>query len=384
MERIAILGSTGSIGTQTLELMSLHKDRYDVAVLAAHSNWQLLLEQAKKFRPEYVFLENGNAALKIKDELPEGVKLYEGKMEELCSLDSVDTVLIAVVGIAGLPAVLESIKNNKKIALANKEALVTGGALVKQALAEKGAKIYPVDSEHSAIYQCIGDHKGSDIRRIFLTASGGPFRLWTAVDMENATVEQALAHPNWSMGKKISVDSASMMNKALEVIEAYWLFGVEHERIEVLIHPQSIVHSAVEFTDGCVMAQMGVPDMKMPIMYALSGPERVDTMSGRLELAEISQLTFEKPDHSKFPCLGLAYEALKKGKTASVVLNAANEIAVNAFLNRQYPFGRIYDIVSHMLSSETLIDNPTIEDIYYTDKETRVHTLEYIASMKGR
>lgn len=383
MERIAILGSTGSIGTQTLELMDLHKDKYEVAVLAAHSNWPLLLEQAKKFRPNYVFLENGDAAQKIKNELPAGVKLFEGRMEELCAMDCADTVLIAVVGIAGLPAVLESIKHNKKIALANKEALVTGGALVKKALEAKGAKIYPVDSEHSAIYQCIGSHKNSDIRRIFLTASGGPFRTWKPGDMDNATVEQALAHPNWSMGKKISVDSASMMNKALEVIEAYWLFGVEHERIEVLIHPQSIVHSAVEFTDGCVMAQMGVPDMKMPIMYALSDPERMNTMSGRLDLARISNLTFEKPDHERFPCLGLAYEALREGKTASVVLNAANEIAVSEFLNRRFTFGRIYEIVSHMLHSEKLIDNPGIEDIYYTDRETRAHTLEYIASMKG-
>lgn len=370
MREIAVLGSTGSIGTQTLEVAALHPGRFRVRALTAHQNAALLFEQVRKFRPRM-------AGLVVEPEsLPEDVRFCEWVFGEDClrvaaTLPEADDVLVAVVGIAGLTSVLSALSVGKRVLLANKEALVAGGALVMAAAQGAGQPILPVDSEHSAIFQCLRAADGNAPSRILLTASGGPFRTWEAEAIENATVQQALNHPNWSMGRKITVDSASMMNKALEVIEARWLFDLPPEQIEVLIHPQSIVHSMVEFADGGVLAQLGTPDMRLPILYAMAYPDRLPTGGDRLDLAKVGTLTFEAPERARFPGLFLAYDALRAGGTACAMLNAANEVAVAAFLAGRMPFGRIWRLVDEVLSRVPVTAAATIDDIYEADRQAR-------------
>ncbi|MBS7263162.1 MAG: 1-deoxy-D-xylulose-5-phosphate reductoisomerase [Eubacteriales bacterium] len=382
MKRIAILGSTGSIGTQTLDVLALHPDEYRVTILAAAENAELLAEQARRFRPELVYLKNQSKRETLRARLPEGTKVFDGRLEELCAYDGAEVFVIAVVGIAGLPAVLACIRNGKEIALANKEALVTGGAVVTKALQEAGMRIRPVDSEHSAIAQCLAGNREKDVESILLTASGGPFRTWEAERIRRATAAEALAHPNWSMGKKVTVDSASMMNKALEIIEARWLFDMEPDRIRVLVHPQSIVHSAVEFRDGSVIAQLGVPDMRTPILYALSGPARLTTGVKRLDLAERGALTFENVDEGRFPFVPMAYEVLKTGGSASVVFNAANEIAAAGFLAGDYSFGGIFDVVCETLQREAIRPVRSAEDIFEADEAARARARQIAQNRK--
>lgn len=370
MRDIAILGSTGSIGTQALETVARHTDRFRITALTARNNAALLFEQVRRFRPLM-------AGLVVEpDEIPQDVRFCEWVFGEACLheaavLPEADDVLVSVVGFAGLPAVLNALSAGKRVLLANKEALVAGGSLVMAAARGAGQTIVPVDSEHSAIFQCLRAADGNTPARIVLTASGGPFRTWDANDIARATAEQALRHPNWSMGAKITVDSASMLNKALEVIEARWLFDLPPEKIEVLIHPQSIVHSLVEFTDGAMLAQLGAPDMRVPILYALSYPERLDTGVERLNLAHIGQLSFETPDRERFPGLYLAYDALKAGGTACAMLNAANEVAVDAFLAGKISFGRVWQISCDVLEKIATRPVLALEDIRLADENAR-------------
>lgn len=340
MRSIAILGSTGSIGTQALEVAALHADRFRVAALCAHSQADVLFDQVRRFQPEMAGLVREPA------EIPEDLRHIHWVFGPECARAaarwaSAQDVLVAVVGAEGLGAVLAGLQAGKRILLANKEALVAGGSLVVNAAKAAGQPLLPVDSEHSAIFQCLEGAGPNRVRKLLLTASGGPFRTWAAEEIAKATPEMALRHPNWSMGAKITVDSASMMNKALEIIEARWLFDVAPEQIEVVVHPQSIVHSMVEYDDGAVVAQMGAPDMRLPILYAMSYPERLETGVERLDFARLGTLTFEAPDPARFPALRLAYEALAAGGAAPAVLNAANEAAVSLFLQRRIPFGKI-------------------------------------------
>lgn len=368
--RIAILGSTGSIGTQALEVAALHPERFAVCALVAGSNAELLFEQVRRFRPLMAGL------VTPPESLPEDVRFCEWVFGDECrrvaaTLPEADDVLVAVVGFAGLSSVMDGIAAGKRILLANKEALVAGGALVMAAAKGAGQPILPVDSEHSAIFQCLRAADGNRPARLILTASGGPFRTWAAEDIKRATVQQALNHPNWAMGRKITIDSATMMNKALEVIEARWLFDMAPEEIDVLIHPQSIVHSMVEFADGALLAQMGIPDMRLPILYAMSYPERLATGAPRLDLTQGGGLTFEAPDEARFPGLGLAYDALRAGGGACAVLNAANEVAVSAFLSGAIPFGRVAWTVAETLARAGTCPAGTIEDIAEADAGAR-------------
>ena len=368
-QRIAILGSTGSIGTQALDVIARHPDEYEAVALAARSSVKLLCEQVTQFRPKVAALT----------EPPEGFAgsgdcawLYgEEALLDICARDDVDAVLVAVVGIAGLPAVLKCIECGKKVLLANKEALVTGGELVMRKAKENNVTILPVDSEHSAIFQCIQGRPNEKPVRIVLTASGGPFRTWSLDEVKNATVEQALKHPNWAMGRKITIDSASMVNKALEIIEARHLFQMEPENIEVVVHPQSIVHSGVEFSDGATLVQMGLPDMRVPIAYAMSYPDRLPDVSPRMDLTKVGTLTFEKPDFERFPALGLAYRVLKEGGTAPVILNGANEIAVQMVLDKKLAFFRIAELLEKTLDTVPVVQDPTVEDIFAADRAAR-------------
>ena len=373
-QRIAILGSTGSIGTQALDVIARHPDEYEAVALAARSSADKLCEQVKQFRPKVAALTHPPAGF-------EGDALCQWRYGEealldICAREDVDAVLVAVVGIAGLPAVLKCIECGKKVLLANKEALVTGGELVMRKAREKNVPILPVDSEHSAIFQCIQGRPNEKPVRIVLTASGGPFRTWTLDEVKNATVEQALKHPNWAMGQKITIDSASMVNKALEIIEARHLFGMEPEKIEVVVHPQSIVHSGVEFSDGATLVQMGLPDMRVPIAYAMSYPDRLPDVSPRMDLTKVGTLTFEKPDFERFPALGLAYRVLKEGGTAPVILNGANEIAVQMVLEKKLAFFRIAELLEKTLDSLPVVQDPTVEDIYAADRAARDKALE--------
>ncbi|MGL5315938.1 MAG: 1-deoxy-D-xylulose-5-phosphate reductoisomerase, partial [Peptostreptococcaceae bacterium] len=345
MKRISILGSTGSIGKQTLDVVRQHKDKFEVVAISANSSVDLLLEQIKEFKPKYVAVYDEVSALKLKSMIPTDIKIevlsgMEG-LKTISSLDEMDVLLTAIVGMIGLVPTLEAIKKGKDIALANKETLVCAGSLVMNEAKKHGVSILPVDSEHSAIFQCLNGEKTKEIEKIILTASGGPFRGKTKEDLLSVTKNQALKHPNWSMGRKISIDSSTLMNKGLEVIEAKWLFGVEHDQIDVVVHPQSIIHSMVQFIDSSVIAQLGCPDMRLPIQYALSYPDRIECDFERLDLAKIATLTFEEPDMDTFPCLKLAYDTLKMGGTYSAVLNSANEVLVNEFLEDKIGF---YDI----------------------------------------
>ena len=371
--RIAILGSTGSIGTQALDVIGQHPDRFEVELLTANRNSRLLIEQARQFNPSAVVICDENCYEEVAAALdPLDIKVFSG-IASVCDLvraSQVDMVLTAMVGFSGLRPTLAAIEAGKPIALANKETLVAAGSLVTAQARKYGAPILPVDSEHSAIFQCLqGEH--ATLEKILLTGSGGPFRHSTREEMAAATREQALNHPRWRMGAKVTIDSASLMNKGLELIEARWLFNVDPKDIEVVIHPQSIIHSMVQFSDGCVMAQLSQPDMRLPIQYALSYPRRIDLNTRRIDFAELGTLTFEKPDLERFPCLRLAYESLKRGGNATCTMNGANEVAVAAFLEGKIRFTDIPDIVATVLSRTAFIENPGLDDIYSTDFEAK-------------
>ena len=372
MQTIAILGSTGSIGTQALELVRLHPEEFRVVALTARSSREKLFEQVREFRPEVAALTEPIPM----SEIPEDVRFCRWVMgadalHAAAAEVPADMVLVSVVGIAGLQSVMDALGANRQVLLANKEALVTGGHLVMDAAKRIGKPILPVDSEHSAIFQCLQAAGGNQPVRLLLTASGGPFRTWTREQMQNATRAQALKHPNWSMGVKITIDSASMFNKALEIIEAHWLFDMPPEKIQVVVHPQSIVHSAVEFADGAVLAQLGVPDMRVPIAYAMTYPRRIPTGSKPLDLFSIGTLTFEPGDPVRFPALRLAGECLNAGGAACTILNGANEMAVAAFLRDEIPFGAISRIVEGTLEACGAMPADTLEDIFHADLEAR-------------
>ena len=383
MQTIAILGSTGSIGTQALELVRLHPEEFRVVALTARSSREKLFEQVREFRPEVAGLTEPIPM----SEIPEDVRFCRwvmGKEALRVAAAEVpaDMVLVSVVGIAGLQSVMAALGANRQVLLANKEALVTGGHLVMDAAKRIGKPILPVDSEHSAIFQCLQGAGGNQPVRLLLTASGGPFRTWTREQMQNATRAQALKHPNWSMGAKITIDSASMFNKALEIIEAHWLFDMPPEKIQVVVHPQSIVHSAVEFADGAVLAQLGVPDMRVPIAYAMTYPRRIPTGSKPLDLFSIGTLTFEPGDPVRFPALRLAGECLNAGGAACTILNGANEMAVAAFLRDEIPFGAISRIVEGTLEACGAMPADTLEDIFQADQEARRVAKEIAEKLK--
>ncbi len=373
MKNIAILGSTGSIGTQALEIARMYPEKFKIVGLAAKSNANLLLKQIIEFKPVLASIEDVDAYNSIKDKLPPETALICQKdgMIQLAQMEQAEILLVSVVGIAGLPAVVAGLKAKKKIALANKEALVTGGKIVSDLVKANNDIIYPVDSEHSAIFQCLQGNQNNEINKIILTASGGPFRTFEKDQLFNVKAADALKHPTWNMGKKITIDCATLMNKGLEVIEAKWLFDVEVDKVHPLIHPQSVVHSAVEFKDGAVVAQMGEPDMKLPIMYAFEYPDRVYSGANFLDLVKRGHLDFYEPDYDKFPCLRLAFEAMKLGGNIPCALNAANEVAVEMFLNDKIGFCDIPKMIEHTIFNTEIIKNPTIEDIYETDNLVR-------------
>ena len=374
-KKISIIGSTGSIGTQALEVIEKLNGKFEIIALAGGSNTELLKKQAEKFMPKYI-CHNSTNQLSVS-----GAKILHGSegLEEICSNKENDIILMACSGKIGLKPTLTAIKNGINIALANKETLVMAGDIVMSEAAKHGVKILPVDSEHSAIHQCIKDIKFVD--KLIITASGGPFLHKTIDDMKNATVEEALHHPRWNMGRKITVDSATLMNKGLEIIEAHHLFGFDYDDIEVVIHPQSVVHSAVEYKDGSVVAQLGLPSMHIPIQYAITYPERLEGIKSKsFSFAEIARLDFEKPDFEKFPSVRLAYEAGRTGGTATVCLNAANEEAVFAFLDGKIKLYDIYTIVNKMMAEHKVIKTPDIEEIFAVDSEIRTGTKELINS----
>lgn len=379
---IAILGSTGSIGTQALDVIRANPNQFEVEVLVANNNADLLIKQALEFSPNALVIADESKYTYVKEALNSSdIKVFAGSKSivDIVQMESIDTVLAAIVGYAGLESTLSAIKAGKQIALANKETLVVAGDLVTSIAKEHGVNLYPVDSEHSAIFQCLAGEFHNPIEKIYLTASGGPFRGKDRAFLENVKKEQALKHPNWSMGAKITIDSASLMNKGLEVIEAKWLFGLKTEQIDVIVHPQSIVHSLVQFTDGSMKAQMGLPDMKLPIQYAIGYPHRIKSDFPRFNFMNYPQLTFEPVDTKTFRNLALAYEALKKGGNAACILNAANEVAVEAFLNDKIGFLQMSDVVEKCLQTLAFIDKPSYQDYINTDKETRLVATEIVA-----
>lgn len=380
-KHIAILGSTGSIGTQALEVIAAHPDKFVTEVLTAQNNASLLIEQALKFTPNAVVIGNEALYEQVRDALlPKDIKVYAGTnaLASVVEMETIDIVLTALVGYAGLEPTIRAIEAGKHIALANKETLVVAGELVTGLAKEKGVNIYPVDSEHSAIFQCLVGEFHNPIEKIILTASGGPFRGKSREELRSVTKEQALRHPNWDMGAKITIDSASLMNKGLEVIEAKWLFGLKPEQIEVVVHPQSIIHSMVQFTDSSIKAQMGLPDMRLPIQFALSYPERIKADFPRLNFMDYPQLTFEQPDIATFQNLRLAYEALEKGGNAACVLNAANEVVVAEFLQDKVGFLNMSDIIAECLQSVSFVKKPSLDDYIATDGEARSKAQELI------
>ncbi|MCE2996925.1 MAG: 1-deoxy-D-xylulose-5-phosphate reductoisomerase [Cyclobacteriaceae bacterium] len=378
---IAILGSTGSIGTQALEVIAAHPDQFEVEVLTAQSNAELLIAQAKAFQPNAVVIGNEDLYPAVKEALvPLNIKVFAGEkaLSSIVQMDSIDLVLTALVGYAGLNPTLKAIEAGKNIALANKETLVVAGELVTQLARSKGVNIYPVDSEHSAIFQCLVGEFDNPIEKIILTASGGPFRGKKRDELMQVTKAQALKHPNWTMGAKVTIDSASLMNKGLEVIEAKWLFALKPSQIEVIVHPQSIVHSLVQFQDSSIKAQLGLPDMRLPIQFALSYPQRLSATFPRFNFAAYPSLTFEPPDTETFRNLALAFSAMERGGNMPCVLNAANEIAVAEFLKDKVGFLQMSDVVEHCLNTIPFIAKPTLEDYIATDKETRIKAKERI------
>ena len=384
MQSMAVLGSTGSIGTQALELVRLHPDRFRVSALTAHRNRELLFRQVREFRPDMAGLTEPIPLTDIPEDLRfchwvMGKEALHAAAAEVPS----DMVLVSVVGIAGLQSVMDALSAGRQVLLANKEALVTGGHLVMEAARRAGKPLLPVDSEHSAIFQCLQGAAPNRPVRLLLTASGGPFRTWDKARMDAATPAQALKHPNWSMGAKITIDSASMFNKALEIMEARWLFDMPPEKIQVVVHPQSIVHSAVEFADGAVLAQLGVPDMRVPIQYAMAYPERLTTGSRPLDLFALGQLTFEPGDPERFPALRLAGECLNAGGAACTILNGANEAAVAAFLREEIPFGGITRLVEGTLNRLGQLPAETLEDIFDADAQARRTVRELLPHVRA-
>lgn len=377
MKKVFILGSTGSIGVNCLNVISKFKDEFEVAGLTVNSNIELLLQQITKFKPRVVVVRDKNAAQKILDKIPDSCELLVGEEGLIqASIDAeYDIFMGAMVGFAGLAPTIEAVKRGKRIALANKETLVVAGELVTDLCRENNSEIIPVDSEHSAIYQCLIGENLNEVEKLILTASGGPFLNKEKSFFENATVDEALNHPNWKMGSKITIDSATMMNKGLEVIEAHWLFGLPVDKIEVVIHPQSIIHSMVQFVDGSIKAQLGLPDMKLPIQYALTFPERLQNDFERTSLPSIGSLTFFEPDFNKFECLKLSFKALNEGGTAPCVLNAANEVAVSKFLNKEIKFSHIPLLINKALDKVENIFSPDLGTIFECDKKTREYVL---------
>ena len=380
MKRLAILGSTGSIGTQTLDVVRKYPERFEVYAICAHTSIDKLVAQAREFHPEVVCIGDEQLYPQLKEALADiPVKVWAGAdaIAEMVTFPCIDIVVAAMVGYAGLRPTIEAIREGKTIALANKETLVVAGELICRLAIEHHAAILPVDSEHSAIFQSLAGEQNNEIEKILLTCSGGPFRTWSMEQIARATAADALKHPNWQMGDKITIDSASYMNKGFEVIEAKWLFGVDVDRIQVLVHPQSIVHSAVQFADGAVKAQLGAPDMRLPILYALTYPERIAADLPRLDLFKTGNLTFEEPDMQRFPCLGLAYKAASRGGNIPCALNAANEVVNLAFRQGKIPFLRMAEIIAQTMDEAPFIAKPTYEDYVATDREAR-----RIASLK--
>ena len=373
MKKVFVLGSTGSIGINCLNVISNLKNDFEVAGLTVNSNTELLLEQISKYKPEVVVVRDVNAAKKISGKIPNGCELLIGEdgLIKAALETEYDIFMGAMVGFAGLAPTLEAIKRGKRIALANKETLVVAGEIVTKLVLENSAEIIPVDSEHSAIYQCLVGENLEEVEKLILTASGGPFRDKDKLFFETATVNEALNHPNWKMGSKITIDSATMMNKGLEVIEAHWLFGLPAEKIDIVIHPQSIIHSMVQFVDGSMKAQLGLPDMKLPIQYALTFPERVRNNFKRTNLPSINSLTFYEPDLTKFECLKLAFDALNSGGTAPCILNAANEVAVSKFLHKEIKFSHIPLLINKALDKVESVLSPDLGTIFECDKLTR-------------
>ncbi len=373
-KRIGIFGSTGSIGTQALEVIGAHPDIFSVEILTAHTNDELLVQQSLKYQPNMVVIGNEKKYQKVKEALSKtDIKVFAGEdaLDEVAALDCYDLMIAAIVGFAGLKPILNALENGKTVALANKETLVVAGDIVMQKAAEKKAPVLPIDSEHSAIFQCLVGESRNKIEKIILTASGGPFLGKKPNYLVNVKRDHALQHPNWSMGAKISIDSATLMNKGLEMIEAKWLFSLNPDQVNVVIHPQSIIHSMVQFEDGSIKAQMGLPDMKLPIQYALAFPQRIPNQFPRYDFKKPSTLTFEEPDVKTFRNLALATEALRKGGNTACILNAANEIAVFAFLRNRIGFLDITEMIERTINKITFIANPTLEEYFDSDGEAR-------------
>lgn len=380
-KQIAILGSTGSIGTQALEVISENDSLFEVYALTANNQVDLLIEQARKFQPEMVTIANEAYYLKLKEALADlPIKVFAGNdsIAQVAEMQPVDIVLTAMVGYSGLKPTINAIKAGKKIALANKETLVVAGELICNLVEKHNSAIFPVDSEHSAIFQCLAGEGNNPIEKIILTASGGPFRTKSFAELEHVTSGQALKHPNWDMGAKITIDSASMMNKGFEIIEAKWLFGVSPEQIDVVVHPQSIIHSMVQFADGSIKAQLGLPDMKLPIQYAFTYPDRVKTNFPRLDFNICSQFTFEQPDMERFRNLAFAYYAMERGGNMPCILNAANEIVVAEFLKDKIGFMQMSDIIENIMAKAEFVAKPAYEDYVMTDAMVRIMTKELI------
>lgn len=370
-KKVAVIGSTGSIGRQTLDIIAQHPDKFSAEVLTANTQADLLIEQALKFNPNVVVIADKTQYAKVKEALSQtDIKVFAGKesIDDVVQMDCVDIVLMALVGFAGLSPTIKAIEKGKLIALANKETLVVAGEYVMSLAKQNNTAILPVDSEHSAIFQCLIGEINNEINKIYLTASGGPFRNFTKDELSKVSVAQALNHPNWAMGKKVTIDSATLMNKGFEMIEARWLFDIKPSKIEAVIHPQSIIHSMVEFEDGSIKAQLGIADMRLPIQYALSFPERLPNSSEKLDIYKYSTLTFEKPNRELFPCLDMAYYAIEKGGNAPAIMNAANEVAVEAFLKEKIKFIEIGNIIEKAFNTFAFVEKPSLEDYFKTDE----------------
>ncbi len=380
-KRLAILGSTGSIGTQALQVIESHPEMFEAEVLSAHSNADLLIEQAVKFNPNAVVITDESKYETVKKALSNtGVKVFTGEsaLKEVVQWDTVDTVVAAIVGFAGLSSTLAAVEAGKRIALANKETLVVAGDIVTQKALENKTEIIPVDSEHSAIFQCLVGENPDKVEKIILTASGGPFLGRKPNYLVNVKASHALQHPNWTMGAKITIDSATLMNKGLEMIEAKWLFGLQNEQIDVVIHPQSIIHSMVQFTDGSLKAQLGLPDMKLPIQYAIAFPYRLYNDFKRFDFRDFPKLTFEQPDYKTFRNLALAKDAMYKGGNMPCILNAANEVVVHSFLQNKVSFIEMSDIIENVMDLVSFIEQPTLDDYSKSDAEARAHAAELV------
>lgn len=382
---IAILGSTGSIGRQSLEVVKHFPGKFNITVLTANSNAELLIKQAKEFEPEHVVIADESKYEQVKNGLKQlftTVHAGENALSEVVEHDEIDVVLTALVGYSGLKPTMKALESSKHIALANKETLVVAGELIKKLANHHSREIYPIDSEHSAIFQCLVGEKDNPIEKIFLTASGGPFRGKSRKELERVTKEQALNHPNWDMGAKITIDSATMMNKGLEVIEAKWLFGLKQDQIEVVVHPQSVIHSMVQFEDSSIKAQLGIPDMRIPIQYALTHPMRLKSEYPRFDFKDYPMFSFEEPDLKTFKNLQFAFDALEKGGNLPCILNAANEIAVEGFLKEEISFLGMSDLIEKCLNTVSFVSKPEYEDYVLTDKETRSLAKEYLNKWK--